>query len=336
MHKFQKNKHPDPHIQRQNVLLVIIVLYLIAANFFVSICIQIATMSSSKAKSAKYMKAIAAYEQADITEAVSVLDREQQRVLVDLVKKIHNKLEGMHVEAVKRKVRKPAIPTVTQEQKLSAVIIKIKNALDAYDSTDDIEEWIVEFTVGMNFDVEPLPSIQSHHDKLLKTESTSDKVKLLASMERGRLYDYLKYSSFGTWEQICRDLGICQRTADRYIDFSRIIRAYPRLLICGISFESIVCLYRKLQEHLLRDDTLSHRLQLPLKQTSIKSDIMLFSSPHHQLEVENPPVKLLTENADWQSGWQLADEIVEIRENEESSEESWHDAESDTTPDQPW
>jgi uncharacterized OB-fold protein len=62
-------------------------------------------MSSSKARSAKYMKAIAAYEQADIAEAVGVLDDAQQRVLATLVKKIHNKLEGMKVEVVKRKER---------------------------------------------------------------------------------------------------------------------------------------------------------------------------------------------------------------------------------------
>jgi hypothetical protein len=51
-------------------------------------------MSSSKARSTKYMKAIATYEQADIAEAVGVLDDEQQRTLAILMKKIHNKLEG--------------------------------------------------------------------------------------------------------------------------------------------------------------------------------------------------------------------------------------------------
>jgi uncharacterized protein YqgV (UPF0045/DUF77 family) len=231
----------------------------------------------SSARSAKYMQAIAAYEQADIAEAVGVLDDAQQRMLATLVKKIHNKLEGMKVEVVKRKEKKSEIPTVTKEQQLSALIAKIHKALEKYESTVHVEEWKVEFTVGMKFDDKPFSDIQNHHEQLVKTESTADSVKLLACMERGRLYDFLKFSGNGGWEKLCSDLGICRRTADRYIDFSRIICAYPRLLICGISFETIVCLYRKLQEHLSRDEALSLRLQQPLKQTSIKSDLKLFS-----------------------------------------------------------
>jgi hypothetical protein len=208
--------------------------------------------------------------------------------------------------------------------------VKIQKALEKYESTDDVEEWVMEFTVGMKFDDKLFSSIQNHHEQLVKTESTTDSVKLVACMERGRLYDFLKFSGNGGWEKLCSDLGICRRTAERYIDFSRIICAYRRLLICGISFETIVCLYRKLQEHLSRDDTLAHRLQLPLKQTSIKSDIMLFSTDHDELQVENPLMELMAENADWQSGWQLTDEIIESREAEESSEEIWHEVERHT------
>jgi hypothetical protein len=44
----------------------------------------------------------------------------------------------------------------------------------------------------------------------------------------------------------------------------------------------------------------------------------LFSLDHDELEVENPLMELMTENADWQSGWQLTDEIIEYPETEES------------------
>jgi hypothetical protein len=48
----------------------------------------------------------------------------------------------------------------------------------------------------------------------------AERVKLLVYVEKGRMYDYLKYSGFGSWEALCSDLGVCRRTADRYIDFS--------------------------------------------------------------------------------------------------------------------
>jgi hypothetical protein len=90
-------------------------------------------------------------------------------------------------------------------------------------------------------------------------------------VKRGRMYDYLKFSKSGfhNWGKLCEDLGVCRATAERYIDFSRIVCAYPRLLICGISFETIVCLYRALQEHLSRDEKLADRLKIPLKETRI-------------------------------------------------------------------
>lgn len=274
------------------------------------------------------MMAIAQYEIADITEAVSVLDDEQLREFSLLIKKIHNKLEGMKVDVVKRKERRAEIPTVTKEQKLTALIARIQAALDKYESTDDVDEWVLDFTIGMKFDDEEFVSIQGHHTQLMNVESKIDGVKLLACMERGRIYDFLKYSKDGEWGKLCLDSRICRRTADRYIDFSRIICAYPRLLICGISFEAIVCMYRKLQEHLLRDDTLAHRLQLPLRQTSIKCNTVLFSTDHVDIEVLNPPMELATEHDDWQSGWQLSDEIIESREIENSSDDTWYEAES--------
>jgi hypothetical protein len=259
-------------------------------------------VSSSKTRSAKYMQAIAAYEQADIVEAVGMLDDAQQRMLATLMKTIRNKLEGMKMEVVKQKVKKSQIPTVTKEQKLSALMAKIHKALEKCESTVHVEEWKIEFTFDMKFDDKPFSDVQKHHEQLVKTESTADNVKLLACMERGRMYDFLKFSGNGGWEKLCSNLGICRRTADRYIDFSRIICAYPRLLICGISFETVVCLYCKLQEHLSRDEALSLCLQQPLKQTNIKSDLKLFSPDDVELEVENPPTELMTENADWQSG----------------------------------
>ncbi len=280
------------------------------------------------AESAKYMKAIAAYEQADVSQAVGTLDDDQQKVLTTLVKKVHNRLGRMNIEVVKQKERKSNISAVSNEQKLSAVIVQINKSLDRYESTDDIHEWKIDFTVGMKFDGKPSSAIESHHEQLVKAELATGGVKLLACMERGRLYDFLKHSESSVWEKQCSRLGICRRTADRYIDFSRITCAYPRLLICEISFAAVISLYRKLQEHLTRDVTLAHRLQLPLKQTTIKSDITFFSQDQDEIEVEDPPTELLCENADWQPGWRLTDEIIESRETEE---EIWHEAQSDTS-----
>ena len=212
---------------------------------------------------------------------------------------------------------------------MNALITKIKLALDNYESTDDVEEWKIEFEVGVRFEEKDFAAIRHHHSKLLNTESTACKVKLLVCAERGRMYNYLKYyeTGFGNWEKVCADLNICRVTANRYIDFFRIVSGYPRLQICGVSFESIMCIYRRLQEYLSTDDTLADRLKQPLKQTRIACELTLFSSDACGGEVETPPAKLLTENEAWYPGWEIEDEIVESRETETS--ETFYDALND-------
>jgi hypothetical protein len=84
------------------------------------------------------LKATATYEQADIAEAVDMLDDEQQKTLATLVREVHSKLVDMKVESVKQKEKKWRIPT---EQKLTKPIIKIQQALTIYERTDAVEEW---------------------------------------------------------------------------------------------------------------------------------------------------------------------------------------------------
>jgi len=50
---------------------------------------------------------------------------------------------------------------------------------------------------------------------------------------------------FGSWEQTCQMLGVCCSTEDRKMEFMRIIQAYPRLIVCGLSFESIVSMGKR-------------------------------------------------------------------------------------------
>jgi hypothetical protein len=167
----------------------------------------------------------------------------------------------MKVETVKRKEEKSKIPAVTVGQKLTSLLARIQQSLTDYESTDAVDQWNVDFTIGMKFKGQEFSLIQVHHKRLLETESTANNLKLLVRVEIGRMYDFLKYSEAGcdNWGNLCEDLGVCRATADRYIDFSRIVCAYPRLLICEISVESVVCLYRALQEHLLGDEQLAYR-----------------------------------------------------------------------------
>ena len=61
----------------------------------------------------------------------------------------------------------------------------------------------------------------------------------------------------------------------RYIHFSKIIGAYPRLIVCQLSFEAIMIMHNELLDHIGGDEELKQRLSLPLKNIEINADMTL-------------------------------------------------------------
>jgi hypothetical protein len=142
------------------------------------------------------------------------------------------------------------------------------------------------------------------------------------------MYDYLKTSAkHGTWKYICRQLGLCPLTANRYIDFYLLTSAYPRLLICRINFEAIMRLHNRLTSHIDNDSDLATRLRAPLRTTSIKANVEL--DPETFPQGEPSAIQQQPKNVDWNGGWEIRDGIIEKKQDamDESSSSHSHDAE---------
>jgi hypothetical protein len=286
-------------------------------------------MATSKSKIAKFIKAIATYSESELTEAVDELNDDERRSFNRMAEKLHRKLKELNTDIIDGKnSTKKFSNQVTMEQKFTTVIAKIQSALQRYESEDFIDEWKIEFQTGVKYDnISSINELKIHHETLIKTTTSLAHIKLLAYVERGRMYNYLKNSQpFGTWYGMCSELNICRRTADRYIDLYSIISAYPRLLICELTFETILTIYKKLRTHLDTSEDLEQRLQQPLRQTKIIADVNLSpeSLPGNDQNPFNnsPPEELLTAHADWTAGWQISDEIMELREQADDINES--------------
>jgi hypothetical protein len=128
------------------------------------------------------------------------------------------------------------------------------------------------------------------------------------------MYDYLKTSAkHGTWKYICRQLGLCPPTANRYIDFYLLTRAYPRLLICRINFEAIMHLHNELTNHIDKDSDLATRLRVPLRTTHIQANIEI--DPETLPQGEPSAIRQLSKNVDWNGGWEIRDGIIEKKQD---------------------
>lgn len=133
---------------------------------------------------------------------------------------------------------------------------KIKSSVADYGDKDTKEKWIIDFEVGVDFESLTLEEIIVVHERILKTCSHLEQMRLLAFSERVRLYHSLKYSTAWSrrWLFLCKKMKVCHTTVSRYIDFHTIVKSYPQLMICGINFESIMFIYTELSDYLDREE----------------------------------------------------------------------------------
>jgi uncharacterized FlaG/YvyC family protein len=274
-------------------------------------------MAYSKASTVKYVKAIGTYDEAELADVLTQIDDGDAKLLYELTRKVHNKLKSTRTEAVegKKLESKKKSQKMSPAEKLHRIIQRIEHALDKYESNVEIDNWNVSFIVGEYYGNKTFEQIKDIHNKLVNSGLSVEKLKLLNLAERGRLYDFLKNSDerHGSWSNICKELSVCRRTVDRYIDFFNIIEAYPRLIICELSFELIVSTYNQLHAYLNDHDCLSARLKIPLKQTRLLGG-GIFSSrrmPGGGEDLHDAPEQLHSEGAFWNVEWQLADELFD-------------------------
>jgi len=142
----------------------------------------------------------------------------------------------------------------------------------------------------------------------MKSDASCNKVLLLIYWERGYMYQQLKARYSGQWVQICRDeLNVCSQTANRYISFFELVGFYPRIIICELSFETIMYCKEAIIEQLEKDEQLGIRMKVPLRGINI----------HANMDIEGdilPAAGDYTteeEQYNWDAGWQLSDKIIE-------------------------
>jgi len=267
-------------------------------------------MAGSKSTLIKHVRAVGTYAEAELAEALDTMDNPETAALGDLVKKLYKNLKGVKTDNVEgRKTTKKRKPT--QEEIFAAVINKIETALDKYEAWDDVDNWSMDFKVGEWYGAKTWSEIKAIHQKLVNVGLGAQKIRLLTFVERGSMYNFLKQSDqrFGRWEDVCKELEICRRTVDRYIDFYHIANAYPRLLVCEMAFETIMSLYGKLKKYLESHDELAGRLTMPLKQARISGG-GVFSSRRLPGGGDDAPEELLSAGAEWSPAWEIHDELI--------------------------
>ena len=123
--------------------------------------------------------------------------------------------------------------------------------------------------------------------RLKRADQAARKISLLSYMERGWMYTQLKEripTDGQSWMDICKELGVCSRTVNRYILFYEISSVYPRIIICNIAFETLMYCKDEIANELYNNWGLGVRFRVPLRNVEIRGNIqfdgcLLYTSP---------------------------------------------------------
>ena len=119
------------------------------------------------------------------------------------------------------------------------------------------------------------------------------------------------YKNGRCWVKSCKKLGICRQTAQRVIDFAYVVEAYPRIIVVGLSFSTIMGNYDDIQNALSVNTTLRDRLKEPLRGINIRSHDVVFGETNLPSGKSDPPQDLPCLQQSWKRGWKYVDKIVD-------------------------
>ena len=198
---------------------------------------------------------------------------------------------------------------ISKEEIAKSLVFKIIGALDNYEKNGESEnEVVISFQMGTDFSKKNEQEIQTIHESLLKVGSNCNKIKLLSYCEMGRLYFYLKAQNqdHQNWQNKCASLKVSSNTVNRYMAFYDFCLSYPRILICGLTFETIMTYANQLITIFRKNIKLESRLMTPLKSISIKIEAVI---EEESLPKNGDPLKKLSHsgNDKYNPGWEEED-----------------------------
>jgi hypothetical protein len=106
------------------------------------------------------------------------------------------------------------------------------------------------------------------------------------------------------WEKFClKKLFLSLTEVNRVIDFYALYTNYPRIIVAGLSFETIMYIQKDLNNYLINDLELLSNLKSPLKEMKVVANMQIKIVPHEEIEMQNTQY-------DWNAAWEISDAVL--------------------------
>ncbi|KAJ7318270.1 hypothetical protein OS493_038070 [Desmophyllum pertusum] len=169
--------------------------------------------------------------------------------------------------------KKGTIVPSPQKGLVEKIIPQIHSCLTDYEKMEvqgKAPEWVMSTFKHKKYKEMSIEELKATHAEIIETEQKIENIQLLVKYYRGRLY-LAAYSlvtksdapnGFKKWFRT--ELGVIYETALRYMTVALLIRLYPRLLICNLSFSQLLKHNQSLQKFLETAEELRNQLSQPV------------------------------------------------------------------------
>jgi len=191
------------------------------------------------------------------------------------------------------------------------ILPKIRGSVAKHDEAEnsavDLEEKLNYGFVDeiANDELSDLATIKAVHAEIVEQERTASKMQLIVRYHRGLLYlNARKFMSIddNVKEWFIRELNVAYATVLRYLRFAMLIQAYPRLIVCGLTFGQFSGHRNRLLNHFDVDRELACKLKTHV--TVSLQDRVIDLTPadvEHVPKVNSPQTANTTERVDTSS-----------------------------------
>jgi hypothetical protein len=179
-------------------------------------------------------------------------------------------LTNMLEKPPKRRKIKKTDGVVSYNTKIfkDVILKKIRQKMDEYDQHLLNSDEILKFNVNTAFvectDIPNLQALKEVHETVIEQEKTMTGQQLIAAYHRGLVYlNARNFMPQGAIVKIfyAREFHINYATAQRYLLFHMLIRTYPKLIFCDLSFTQLSKHHNRILLHMESDLQLADRLK---------------------------------------------------------------------------
>jgi hypothetical protein len=191
---------------------------------------------------------------------------DEKKCFLDTLKSVQSLLQKPAVKPKKKSTMSHLSDKKVFEEKILLQIIEKITEYDRLETTHR-DEWKVQFDFLKDYKSYNMEQLKLNHSLILREEQTLSNLNLVVKYYRGLVYcRALEIVGLDGDKKVMfrSDFGICYNTAMRYVSFAALIKRYPRLMICRLSYEQIAKHQKRLLDHLKSNTVLHDQLSQPL------------------------------------------------------------------------